>query len=244
MNSAVEDANERQAVPPPLHKNVISYEKCCWPWPGAEPEAVPVLLYMTGRSQMQVGKNWILPKEINANRFFWHSHWLAILKNHLCPSMGPNRGSVAMDSGAQTDKGQFHARGDSRTYKCCEYGSGRSLVSWIRIRNTELRIWILTIYQRFKESSEQKVQRIRIRPDPLINGLPDQIRHSGWLIRGSGFETNIYRSTTLKFIRSQEDGKFLEPSIRRCAKDVKQGRLRKGDEANLTTDLRRGTYIE
>ncbi len=35
MNSAVEDAYERQAVPPPLHKNVISYEKCCCPLHGA-----------------------------------------------------------------------------------------------------------------------------------------------------------------------------------------------------------------
>jgi hypothetical protein len=35
VNSAVEDANERQAVPPPLHKNVTSYEKCCCPLPGA-----------------------------------------------------------------------------------------------------------------------------------------------------------------------------------------------------------------
>jgi hypothetical protein len=25
---------------------------------------------MNGRSQMQGGKNWVLPKEINANRFF------------------------------------------------------------------------------------------------------------------------------------------------------------------------------
>ncbi len=38
---------------------------------------------------MQAGKNWIVPKEINAN-----SHWLEIWKNHLRPSMGPNRGSV------------------------------------------------------------------------------------------------------------------------------------------------------
>ncbi len=43
------------------------------------------------------GKNWILPKEINANRFFWDSHWLEIWSNHLCPSMGPNVGSEAMD---------------------------------------------------------------------------------------------------------------------------------------------------
>jgi hypothetical protein len=46
---------------------------------------------------MQGGKNWILPKEVNANRFFWDSHWLKIWSNHFCPSMGPNRGSVAMD---------------------------------------------------------------------------------------------------------------------------------------------------
>jgi hypothetical protein len=47
---------------------------------------------------MQGGKNWILPKDINANRFFLDSHWLEIWSNHLCPSMGPNGGSVAMDS--------------------------------------------------------------------------------------------------------------------------------------------------
>jgi hypothetical protein len=45
---------------------------------------------------MQGGKNWILPKEMKANRFFWESHWLEIWSNHLCPSMGPNGGSVAM----------------------------------------------------------------------------------------------------------------------------------------------------
>jgi hypothetical protein len=58
------------------------------------PEAVD----MNGRFQMQGGKNWILPKEINANRFFWDSHWLEIWSNHFYPSMGPNGGSVAMDS--------------------------------------------------------------------------------------------------------------------------------------------------
>jgi hypothetical protein len=47
---------------------------------------------------MQGGKNWILPKEMNANRFFWDSHWLEIWSNHFCPSMGPNGVSVAMDS--------------------------------------------------------------------------------------------------------------------------------------------------
>jgi hypothetical protein len=37
---------------------------------------------MNGRSQMQGGKNWILPKEINANGFFCDSHCLEIWKNH------------------------------------------------------------------------------------------------------------------------------------------------------------------
>ena len=58
---------------------------------------------MNGRFQMQGGKNWILPKEMTANRFFWDSHWLEIWSNHLCPSMGPNGGSVAVDSGKFCD---------------------------------------------------------------------------------------------------------------------------------------------
>ncbi len=53
---------------------------------------------MNGRFQMQGGKNWFLPKYINANRFFWDSHWLEIWSNHFCPSMGLNGGSVATDS--------------------------------------------------------------------------------------------------------------------------------------------------
>jgi hypothetical protein len=53
---------------------------------------------MNGSFQMQGGKNWFLPKEMNANRFFWDSHWLEIWSNHFYPSMGPNGGSVAMDS--------------------------------------------------------------------------------------------------------------------------------------------------
>jgi hypothetical protein len=48
---------------------------------------------------MQGDKNWFLPKEMNANWFFWDSHWLEIWSNHFYPSMGPNGGSVAMDSG-------------------------------------------------------------------------------------------------------------------------------------------------
>jgi hypothetical protein len=53
---------------------------------------------MNGIFQMQGGKNWILPKKITSNRFFWDSHWLEIWSNHFCPSMGQNGGSVAMDS--------------------------------------------------------------------------------------------------------------------------------------------------
>ena len=36
---------------------------------------------------------------IDATRFFWDSHWLEIWSNHFFPSMGPNGGSVATDSG-------------------------------------------------------------------------------------------------------------------------------------------------
>ncbi len=61
---------------------------------------------MNGRFQMQGGKNWILPKEMNANRFLWDSHWLEIWSNHFCPSMGPNGGSVAMDSGQWSNQPQ------------------------------------------------------------------------------------------------------------------------------------------
>jgi hypothetical protein len=60
---------------------------------------------MNGRFQMQGGKNWILPKEMKANRFFWDSHWLEIWSNHLFPSMEPNGGIVAMDSGGGGEGG-------------------------------------------------------------------------------------------------------------------------------------------
>jgi hypothetical protein len=44
-------------------------------------------------------KNWILPKEINENRFFRDSHWLEIWKNPYVPPWdSPDGGSVAMDS--------------------------------------------------------------------------------------------------------------------------------------------------
>jgi hypothetical protein len=43
---------------------------------------------------MQGGENWILAKEINADRFFGDSHWLEIWKNQLGPSMGLNGQSV------------------------------------------------------------------------------------------------------------------------------------------------------
>ncbi len=36
---------------------------------------------------------------MNANQFFWDSHWLEIWSNHFCPSMGPNGGIEAIYSG-------------------------------------------------------------------------------------------------------------------------------------------------
>ncbi len=49
---------------------------------------------MNGRSQRQGCQNWILPKEINANRFFWDSRWLEIWKNHFCPTYGTEMGGA------------------------------------------------------------------------------------------------------------------------------------------------------
>jgi hypothetical protein len=46
----------------------------------------------------QGAKNWILPKEINANRFLWDSHWLEIWLKHLFPSMLSNGGIMAIAS--------------------------------------------------------------------------------------------------------------------------------------------------
>ncbi len=48
---------------------------------------------------MQDGQYWILPKEINADWFFWDSYWLEILKYQLCLFKGPNGGSLASASG-------------------------------------------------------------------------------------------------------------------------------------------------
>ncbi len=54
---------------------------------------------MKGRSQMQGGKNWILPKKIYANRFFWDSHWLEIwIKPLMSLYWTEWRESVSMDS--------------------------------------------------------------------------------------------------------------------------------------------------
>jgi hypothetical protein len=77
---------------------------------------------------MQGGKNWILPKEINAKRFFWDSHWLEIWKNQLCHSMGPNGGSVAMmDSGITLYTGQsWQPRAGSGGVRCVRFQYIRS----------------------------------------------------------------------------------------------------------------------
>ncbi len=64
---------------------------------------------MNGRSQMQGGKNWILPKELNTN----HSSETLIgwkLEKNLCLSMWPNGGSVGcvtMDSGWEGVEGDY-----------------------------------------------------------------------------------------------------------------------------------------
>jgi hypothetical protein len=89
----------------------VNIEYTCWPgvhkstgFPSEDIIFYPEAVDMNGRFQMQGGKNWFLPKEMNANRFFWDSHWLEIWSNHFYPSMGPNGGSVAMDSDQYTKK--------------------------------------------------------------------------------------------------------------------------------------------
>jgi hypothetical protein len=62
---------------------------------------------MNGIYQMQGGKNWILPQEMNANRFFWDSNWLEIWPNHLFHCMGLNGGSVAMSAFCEHDEQSF-----------------------------------------------------------------------------------------------------------------------------------------
>ncbi len=81
---------------------IWSLSPCLSPWPAVSQRRYD----MNAIFQMQGGKNWILPKYINANRFFWDSHWLDIWSNHFCPSMGPNGGSVATDSGLLCRSGQ------------------------------------------------------------------------------------------------------------------------------------------
>jgi hypothetical protein len=49
-------------------------------------------------------------KRENASRLFWNSNWLGIWKT-VCPSMGPNGGSVAMDSNKNSHRRR--ERGDS-----------------------------------------------------------------------------------------------------------------------------------
>ncbi len=70
---------------------------------------------MNGGFQMQGGKKWILPKKVNANRFFWDSHWLEIWSNHFGPSMGLNGGSMATDSGKTTYVAPLGPNGGSVT---------------------------------------------------------------------------------------------------------------------------------
>ncbi len=66
---------------------------------------------MNGISQMQGDQNWIFSEKDNCKLFFWDSHWLEIWKKHLhtvYPSMGPNRGNVAMHHKVRTYK-EYHS---------------------------------------------------------------------------------------------------------------------------------------
>ncbi len=56
---------------------------CCIGPPGWE--SIPGLLKRFTNTSSEKHKNWTLPKDINANRFFWDSHWLEIWKNHYVP---------------------------------------------------------------------------------------------------------------------------------------------------------------
>jgi hypothetical protein len=60
---------------------------------------------MNSCSQMQGDKNWVLPKEINVTDSLGLS-LAGNLEKPLCSSMGPNGGSVAMDSDLQMLKGR------------------------------------------------------------------------------------------------------------------------------------------
>jgi hypothetical protein len=48
---------------------------------------------MNGIYQLRGGKNWILPKEINANRFFCDCHWLESGKTTYVPQWDPLEGA-------------------------------------------------------------------------------------------------------------------------------------------------------
>ncbi len=63
------------------------------------PGTAAVLHERDNSNEGEVKKLDFAEREVNANRFFCDSHWLEIWKNQLCPSMGPNEGSVTMDSG-------------------------------------------------------------------------------------------------------------------------------------------------
>jgi hypothetical protein len=54
---------------------------------------------MNGRSQIWGGKNGIFAERDNCKPVLLRLSLAGNLEKHLCPSMGPNGGSVAMDSG-------------------------------------------------------------------------------------------------------------------------------------------------
>jgi len=56
---------------------------------------------MNGRFQMQGDKKLDFAERDEWKPFFWDYRWMEIWSNHLLPSMGPNEGIVAMDSGLE-----------------------------------------------------------------------------------------------------------------------------------------------
>ncbi len=75
---------------------------------------------------MQGGKNWINPKEMNANRFFWDSHWLEIWSNLLFPLWDQMEGAWLW-----TQYGQWNlALGLVTVYTYCKNTRNENVLSY------------------------------------------------------------------------------------------------------------------
>ncbi len=130
---------------------------------------------MNGIFQMQGGKNWILPKYINANRFFWDSHWLEIWSNHFCPSTGPNGGCVATDSG-QKEQG---LSAQPASLRCLPLGSklfqGIATMTYIRSHTRpsqkDLGCMVAPSYSMISCMQSKRMQKLHCKLRPARNSL-------------------------------------------------------------------------